>query len=588
MDPFGFLSYLRGVDCFAAGVPVAQSKRLNFVGITLTWDPANEWIALSADAYGSIVGTPNWTVSTPPGPTGTGTIFAAQDLTINAEGDIVIGQDADTIDFRVLPIAFGGPTPTLPEHLVTKAYADSIAGGAVPIASNTFLANLTGGSAVPSATAFYGLVTSQLLDWTWGSITLFGSSTMALGAGGACSLIGESLDLSTTAGAVAIATTGGPVTATAAADEHIDLNVSGSGMVRVNANEVATTGNLTNSSAISWATGPGAIEAEFTSVAAGMCIANLSGGATPPIATACVATATASSVCARDANGDCAFRYLTAERVDGGTSPGSAALALGTQSTTASTTIGRTGAGATTTIHGSAITLAAGGNIALRPTGDSVDTLVCAVTAGACKLSSAKAIKIESTAASTASAIDLVCPGSSSITVTGGAIAVSAVGANSVSAGGVASMTGATGITLGTTSGNFYVGAANNIGVMLGPYGSYDRMRFFWGVNVATAATGAVTIAAVAIAANTRPRIRGTVRGWPTAGGAAQVAHFDIIAENLSGTVTIYTITAMTAVAGTASLGTLAVTVSGTNVIVTANPGAATAYTWRVTDIEDL
>jgi hypothetical protein len=65
--------------------------------------------------------------------------------------------------------------------------------------------------------------------------------------------------------------------------------------------------------------------------------------------------ATALALLRRDSNGDGALRYLTAQRLDGATS----SVAVGTQSASTSTALGRSGAN--TTLDGAAITVTAGG-----------------------------------------------------------------------------------------------------------------------------------------------------------------------------------------------------------------------------------
>lgn len=91
------------------------------------------------------------------------------------------------------------------------------------------------------------------------------------------------------------------------------------------------------------------------SIATSKVLGNFTGSNAVAAAVDALATATANAVMVRDGNGDVAVRYLTASKV------------------------------------------VAAGDIALRPTGDTVDTLVCAVVSGECKLSSSKNIRIVGT-----------------------------------------------------------------------------------------------------------------------------------------------------------------------------------------------
>jgi hypothetical protein len=128
---YGMVGDLTGIIAMQDGVPVARRRTWDFVGVTLTDDPGTGILRLTVTSYAQVIGTPDWSV------TGArdGTIYAGRDLAINAEGNIRIGQDADTISFDRLPTSLGAPS--LDEHLITKGYADATytGGGAVDMAS---------------------------------------------------------------------------------------------------------------------------------------------------------------------------------------------------------------------------------------------------------------------------------------------------------------------------------------------------------------------------------------------------------------------------------------------------------------------
>ena len=100
--------------------------------------------------------------------------------------------------------------------------------------------------------------------------------------------------------------------------------------------------------------------AKLANIASPTVIGKLTAGAGVPYAVSCVDTATATTVCARDVNADCAFRYLVASRLN----PASGTLEVGTQ--VGDATVGRSGG--TTNLTGGQLNLN-GGNILSTSTG---------------------------------------------------------------------------------------------------------------------------------------------------------------------------------------------------------------------------
>lgn len=117
-------------------------------------------------------------------------------------------------------------------------------------------------------------------------------------------------------------------------------------------------------------------------------------------------------------------------------------------------------------------------------------------------------------------------------------------------------------------------------------FGSVDevwRYSPYFPADVQTTATTKIALATIAIAEGRPSTFRGSVAGWPAAGGAK---YADILfhAENIGGTVTI---SGAVVTESGAALGTITVENDSTNAVVYVEPVDTTSYTWRCTLTEE-
>lgn len=232
---------LTSTDLSITGSPVTAAGDID-VELLPTGVSAGTYTSLSVDLKGRVTAATNPTTLAGYGITDA--LTAANDLSdvlsaVTARSNLGLGSIA-TQDATAVAISGGSitglPTPTAPSDAVTKAYADSLAfTGLTAIANDNLLANISGGSAAPTATTLTGLIDSAIGATQGGVLYRDATTWMALSPGTSGQYL-QTQGASANPQWASVSLSGGG-TVTSVGVTSTDLAVSGS--------PITTTGNIT-------------------------------------------------------------------------------------------------------------------------------------------------------------------------------------------------------------------------------------------------------------------------------------------------------------------------------------------------------
>jgi hypothetical protein len=231
-----------------------------------------------------------------------------------------------------------------------------------------------------------------------------------------------------------------------------------------------------------------------------------------------------------------------------------------------------------TEVTGSTTRIKSAGDVVLRPTGHSTDACAWQVASGYARWYAGSSGITGLALASPSNATYCLIDNGQFFVSAGG------TGINLVGAGSVQLVSTASSATLGALG---VASIDNGSGVFVRRYGvGVERIGIRTPADVGTASTARVVLATIPIPTGAMRRLRASVKGWP-AGAAGGAWTVDVHVENVGGSLTKYAET-IALVTGTQNLGTVDVTINGTNIEIGVTPAAASSRTWHANDMGDV